>query len=27
MSPATTTEDVDRHSAVFAEAVDELVGA
>ncbi len=27
MSPATTTEDVDRHTEVFAEAVDELVGA
>jgi glutamate-1-semialdehyde 2,1-aminomutase len=27
MSPATTAEDVDRHTAVFAEAVDELVGA
>jgi glutamate-1-semialdehyde 2,1-aminomutase len=27
MSPATTAEDVDRHSAVFGEAVDELMGA
>jgi glutamate-1-semialdehyde 2,1-aminomutase len=27
MSPATTAEDVDRHSALFAEAADELVGA
>jgi glutamate-1-semialdehyde 2,1-aminomutase len=26
MSPATTAEDVDRHTAVFGEAVDELVG-
>ena len=26
MSPATTAEDVDRHTSVFAEAVDELVG-
>jgi glutamate-1-semialdehyde 2,1-aminomutase len=27
MSPATTAEDVDRHTAVFAEAARELVGA
>ncbi len=27
MSPATTTEDVDRHTQVYAEAADELVGA
>ncbi|HEX6400124.1 MAG TPA: aspartate aminotransferase family protein [Actinomycetota bacterium] len=27
MSPATTEEDVDRHSEVFAEAADRLVGA
>jgi hypothetical protein len=27
MSPATTTEDVDRHTGLFAEAADELVGA
>ncbi len=27
MSPATTAEDVDRHTSVFAEAADELVGA
>ena len=27
MSPATTAEDVDRHTQVFGEAVDELVGA
>jgi glutamate-1-semialdehyde 2,1-aminomutase len=27
MSPATTAEDVDRHSEVFAEMADELVGA
>jgi glutamate-1-semialdehyde 2,1-aminomutase len=27
MSPATTTEDVDRHNEVFAEVADELVGA
>jgi glutamate-1-semialdehyde 2,1-aminomutase len=26
MSPATTEQDVDRHTAVFAEAADELVG-
>ena len=26
MSPATTAEDVDRHTEVFAQAVDELVG-
>jgi len=27
MSPATTAEDVDRHSEVFAQAADELIGA
>jgi glutamate-1-semialdehyde 2,1-aminomutase len=27
MSPATTAEDVDRHTAVFGEAVDRLVGS
>jgi len=27
MSPATTTEDVDRHTEVFGEAADELIGA
>jgi glutamate-1-semialdehyde 2,1-aminomutase len=27
MSPATTAEDVDRHTAVFGDAADELVGA
>jgi glutamate-1-semialdehyde 2,1-aminomutase len=27
MSPATTAEDVDRHTEVFAEIADELVGA
>jgi glutamate-1-semialdehyde 2,1-aminomutase len=27
MSPATTAEDVDRHTEVFAQAADELVGA
>jgi glutamate-1-semialdehyde 2,1-aminomutase len=27
MSPATTTEDVDRHTAAFGEAIDQLVGA
>jgi hypothetical protein len=27
MSPATTAEDVDRHTQVFAEAADELVQA
>ena len=27
MSPATTTEDVDRHTQVFAEMADELIGA
>jgi glutamate-1-semialdehyde 2,1-aminomutase len=27
MSPATTADDVDRHTALFAEAADELVGA
>jgi hypothetical protein len=26
MSPATTPDDVDRHTAVFAEAASELVG-
>lgn len=26
MCPATTTEDVDRHTAVFTQAVDELIG-
>jgi hypothetical protein len=26
MSPATTAEDVDRHTEVFAQAADELVG-
>jgi len=26
MSPATTTEDVDRHTEVFGQAVDELIG-
>ena len=26
MSPATTAEDVDRHSEVFAQAADELTG-
>jgi glutamate-1-semialdehyde 2,1-aminomutase len=26
MSPATTSEDVDRHTALFAEAAEELVG-
>jgi hypothetical protein len=26
MSPATTAEEVDRHSEVFAEMADELVG-
>jgi glutamate-1-semialdehyde 2,1-aminomutase len=27
MCPATTEADVDRHTAVFAEAVDDLLGA
>ena len=27
MSPATTADDVDRHTAVFGDAADELVGA
>jgi glutamate-1-semialdehyde 2,1-aminomutase len=27
MSPATTTDDVDRHTEVFGEAADELIGA
>jgi glutamate-1-semialdehyde 2,1-aminomutase len=27
MSPATTAEDVDRHTEVFGEAVDRLIGA
>ena len=27
MSPATTAEDVDRHTEVFAQAADELIGA
>jgi hypothetical protein len=26
MSPATTEEDVDRHTAMFGEAVDALLG-
>jgi hypothetical protein len=26
MCPATTEEDVDRHTAIFTEAVDELFG-
>ncbi len=26
MSPATTTEDVDRHTQVYAEMADELIG-
>jgi hypothetical protein len=26
MSPATSPEDVDRHTQVFGEAVDELIG-
>jgi hypothetical protein len=27
MSPATTKEDVDRHSEIFSEALGELAGA
>ena len=27
MSPATTAADVDRHTEVFAQAADELLGA
>ena len=27
MSPATTAEDVDRHTEVFGQAADELIGA
>jgi hypothetical protein len=27
MSPATTAEDVDRHTEVFSKAADELIGA
>jgi glutamate-1-semialdehyde 2,1-aminomutase len=27
MSPATTTEDVDRHTEVYSEMADELIGA
>jgi len=26
MSPSTTPEDVDRHTEVFGEAVDDLIG-
>jgi hypothetical protein len=27
MSPVTSAEDVDRHTEVFGQAVDELIGA
>jgi glutamate-1-semialdehyde 2,1-aminomutase len=27
MSPATTAEDVDRHTELYSQAVDELIGA